>query len=347
MNVSGNAQKNAGTYLKQFNEIHQRFANADQIKEYIRQRKEQLKQQLMQYSGMQKYLDEYNKQVYYYSQQVREYKEALNDPDKALQKALYLLDKIPAFSRFMQQNGQLASLFGIPASYGSASAIVGLQTRDMVQQLLQSTVSSGGAGGMAALQSSLSNAHEQLDQFKQKLNNLGNGSGDIDMPDFKPNNQKTKSFLKRLELGVNIQTIRVSGWFPTSTDFGLSLGYKISNKATAGIGTSFNVGWGTSIQHIHLTTQGISLRSFFDFKLKKNLYASGGYEMTYTKAFTTLAQLETFSLWQPSGLIGISKMVSLTGKIVKKTKVSILWDFLSYSQRPQTQPFIFRVGYNF
>ena len=57
---------------------------------------------------MKKYLDQYNQQVYYYSQQVREYKEALNDPDLMLQKALVILNKIPAFTHFIQQNGQLA-----------------------------------------------------------------------------------------------------------------------------------------------------------------------------------------------------------------------------------------------
>jgi len=347
VNMSSKAQKDVSVYLNEFNALHNKFSSADQIKEYVRQRKEMLKQQLMQYSGMQKYLDEYNKQVYYYSQQIREYKEALNDPDKAMEKTLYLLNKIPAFSHFMEQNGQLAALFGIPGGYGSSSGVEGLQTRDMVQQVLQGTVSAGGSGGMAALENSLSTAHEQLDQLKDKLSSLGNGSGDIDMPKFKPNNQKTKTFLNRLEFGTNIQTVRANGYFPTATDIGLSLGYKISDKGTIGVGTSFNIGWGTSIQHIHLTTQGISLRSFMDYQLKKNLYASGGFEMTYTRAFTTLAQLETFNLWQPSGLIGISKMVSLPGKVVKRTKVSVLWDFLSYYQRPQTQPILFRVGYIF
>jgi hypothetical protein len=52
-------------------------------------------------------------------------------------------------------------------------------------------------------------------------------------------------------------------------------------------------------------------------------------------------------MWQQSGLIGLSKMVSLPGKVVKKTKVSILWDFLSFYQRPPTQAFNFRIGYIF
>ncbi len=176
---------------------------------------------------------------------------------------------------------------------------------------------------------------------------MGGGSSDIDMPNFKPNDQKTKTLLKRLEVGVNVQTTRANGWFPSTTDLGLSLGYKVSNKMTVGVGSSYNIGWGSSINHIHFSSQGISLRSFIDVQIKKNIYISGGFEESYTTPFTSLAQLETTSMWQRSGLIGLSKMVSLPGKVVKKTKVSLLWDFLSYSNRPPTQALIFRVGYNF
>ena len=79
---------------------------------------------------------------------------------------------------------------------------------------------------------------------------------------------------------------------------------------------------------------------------KKNIYISGGLEENYVMPFTSLVQLQTTTMWQRSGLIGLSKMVSLPGKVVKKTKVSILWDFLSYYNQPQTQAFLFRVGYS-
>jgi hypothetical protein len=349
LNASPKLQQEISASLAQFNKLQNNFHNADEVKEYIRQRKQQMKDQLQQYinnSSIKKYLDQYNQQVYYYSQQVREYKEALNDPDKMLEKALVILNKIPAFTKFIQQNGQLAGLFGISSNYGTAAGVAGLQTRDQVQALLNGAISSGGSGGMAAIQSSLSSAHEQLDQFKSKLSALGGGSSDIDMPNFKPNDQKTKTLLKRLEFGMNVQTTRANGWFPSTTDIGLSLGYKVTNKMTIGIGGSYNIGWGSSINNIHFSSQGISLRSFIDMQIKKNIYITGGFEESYTTPFTSLTQLETSSLWQRSGLIGLTKMVSLPGKVVKKTKVSLLWDFLSYSNRPPTQALIFRVGYN-
>jgi hypothetical protein len=349
LNASPKVQEQITASLAQFNRLQNNFTNADQVKAYIQQRKQAFKDHLTQYaqnSAMKKYLDQYNQNVYYYSQQVREYKEALNDPDKMLQKALVVLNKFPAFTHFIQQNGQLAGLFGISANYGTSEGIAGLQTRDQVMQLLQGQVSAGGSGGMAALQSSLQTAHDGLVKFKDKLSSLGSGSGDMTMPDFKPNNQKTKTFLKRLEYGVDIQTTKANVYFPSTTNIGLSLGYKISNKATIGVGGSYNIGWGTSIQHVHFTSQGVSLRSFIDFQIKKNIYVTGGFEETYATPFTSFAQLQTTTMWQRSGLIGLSKMISLPGKVVKKTKVSLLWNFLSYYELPHPQAILFRVGYN-
>jgi hypothetical protein len=53
------------------------------------------------------------------------------------------------------------------------------------------------------------------------------------------------------------------------------------------------------------------------------------------------------SKWQQSGLVGISKVISIKSKFFKKTKLQLLWDFLSYEQVPRTQALKFRVGYNF
>ncbi len=156
LNASPKLQQEISASLAQFNKLQNNFHNADEVKEYIRQRKQQMKDQLQQYinnSSIKKYLDQYNQQVYYYSQQVREYKETLNDPDKMLEKALVILNKIPAFTKFIQQNGQLAGLFGISSNYGTAAGVTGLQTRDQVQALLNGAISSGGSGGMAAIES--------------------------------------------------------------------------------------------------------------------------------------------------------------------------------------------------
>jgi hypothetical protein len=351
LKLSPQVQQQLSGSLTSFNQLQSNLQSVDQIKEFIRQRKQQMKDVVSNYSnslGLKKYLDDYNKQVYYYSQQVKEYKEMLNDPNKMEQKALALLNQLPAFKEFMKNNSQLAGMFSIPGDYGTAAGLEGMQTRDQVQALIQSQIGGGNSStAMASLQSSLQSAHQQMDQFKDKLNALGGGSGDIDMPDFRPKSQKTKSFLKRLELGTNLQTTRSNYFYPTTTDIGLSLGFKIGNTNVVGIGGSYKIGWGTDIQHIHYSSEGASIRSFVDIQMKKNFYISGGLEYNYQQPFTSFQQISAISHWQQSGLIGISKMVSLRSKLVKKTKIQLLWDFLSYYQMPRAQPFKFRVGYNF
>jgi len=343
-------QSQLGPALTQFNQLQFKLQTTDEIKQFISKRRQLLKEQLQRYvdaTGYKKYLDDYNKQVYYYSAQIKEYREMLNDPDKMFKKALTLLNHLPDFKQFMKNNSQLSGLFGVASDYGSPTGIDGLQTRDQVQQLIQGQVGSGGTNGVAALQSNLQSAHQQLDQFKDKLNALGGGSGDIDMPNFKRNEQKTKPFLKRLQYGSNLQTTRSSYFFPTTTDIGFSLGYKMGNKGIVGIGGSYKIGWGKDINHVQVTSEGASIRSFLDWQIKKNFYASGGFEMNYQQPFTGLQQLYNMSAWQQSGLIGATKMVSLRSKVLKQTKLQILWDFLSYYQIPRSQAFKFRVGYNF
>jgi hypothetical protein len=114
-----------------------------------------------------------------------------------------------------------------------------------------------------------------------------------------------------------------------------------------GIGVSYKIGWGSGFNHIQVSSQGIGLRSFVDINIKKNTFISGGMEYNYQKPFNTVTQLQQLNDWQKSGLLGIGKIVSLRSKVVKKTKIQLLWDFLSYQQIPQTQPFIFRIGYTF
>ena len=246
----------------------------------------------------------------------------------------------------MKNNSQLAGLFNIPGNYGSPQALAGLQTRDQIQQMIQVQAGSG-PNAQAMVQQQVQAAQGQLNQFKDKLNALGGGSGDIDMPNFRPNNQKTKTFLKRLEYGTNLQNTRGSYFFPTTTDIGLSVGYKLKNKSTLGIGASYKMGWGKDIQHILISSEGIGLRSFVDIQMKKSFFASGGLEYNYQQPFASFQQIRAIHEWQSSGLIGVSKIISIKSKVFKKTKLSLLWDFLSYYQIPRTQPIKFRVGYNF
>jgi uncharacterized membrane-anchored protein YhcB (DUF1043 family) len=337
--------------LKQLQSLQARMQDADKVKEYVRQRKQQISQYIQQHANVSGLLGKdyqgLNQDAYYYSQQVREYKEMLNDPDKMTKEALTLLNKVSAFQAFMIKNSTLAGLFNLPENYGDPATLTGLQTRDQVAALINQQVTASGAGGQAALQANLQSAQSQLDGYKDKLSKLGGGSGDIDMPDFKPNDQKTRSFWRRLEYGMNFQTTRNNYYFPTVSDFGLSVGFSLTDRSTIGIGASYKLGWGNGIQHIAFSSQGVGLRSFVDIKIKGCFSASGGLELNHTTPFSTYQQLRHWDTWTKSGLIGVTKTVSMKSRLFKKTRVQLLWDFLSYQQVPRTQAVVFRIGYGF
>lgn len=135
----------------------------------------------------------------------------------------------------MRKNSQLASLFrmpGDPDDAGNMASLAGLQTRARkVNALIQQQVTAGGPNAQAQLQQNLQAAQGQLNQLKDKVIKMGGGSSDAEMPEgFKPNNQKTKSFLKRIELGTNIQSVRSNGILPTTSDLAISAGYQLNDK---------------------------------------------------------------------------------------------------------------------
>ena len=331
--------------------VRQQMQNATDIKQLLRQRETDLKQQLMN-TVVSKELDVMNKEVYYYQQQLNQYREIFNDPDKLTQQVLGVLRETPVFQSFMSRFSILAQLFPMPANMGTAQALAGLQTNAAVQQQL--TQQMGGVGGgmnpQAMMQQQMQGAQTELDQLKNKVSQMGSNSSDIEMPNFTPNSQKTKSFLKRIEYGLNIQSQKTVYLLPTTSDIALTIGYKLSDKATIGVGGSYKLGWGKSINNISLSNQGMGLRTYTDIKLKGSIWITGGYEQNWLPQLATI--LDSANVhpsgwgngWQSSGLIGLTKKM----KIGKQTSnMQVLWDFLSYSQIPRTTAFKFRIGYTF
>lgn len=330
--------------------LEDKFQQAEEIKKFLKERQQFLKDQL-ENLGLVKQLKKLNKQVYYYAEQVNEYKGILKDHKKAEKKAIELLSKSKLFKDFMRKNSMLASLFRLPGDPSdplTQASLAGLQTRAQVNNLIQQQITSGGPNAQAQFSQNLQAAQSQLNQLKNKVTRQGKGSSNDIMPEgFKPNNQKSKNFWKRIELGTNTQSQSATNFFPVTTDLGLSLGYKLNDKSIIGVGASYKLGLGRGWNHIKFTNEGAGLRSFVDWKLKKSFWITGGYEMNYKTAFEDFYQLRNYTAWQRSGLVGLSKVVSVKSKFFKKTKLQVLWDFLSYEQVPKTQPIIFRVGYNF
>lgn len=359
--VKGPAQiADLGAATGQLQALQAKLQDASRIDEFLQQRKAQISQYLSKYtqlpSGVSSTFNSYKKNLVYYRQQVNEYKDILDDPDKMLRTALVVLNKFPAFTSFMKSNSALSGIFSMPGTIGpgvpapgtanpAAPVATGLMTRDQVLSNLQSQLGTNGPNAAAISQQNIGSAQGQVDELRSKL---GSGSGgDVDMPNFKPNSQKTKSFLKRLQLGTNLQTTHSDFYFPTTTDIGLSLGYKIDDNNIVGLGASYKIGWGSDMNHIKIGSQGAGLRSFLDVRVRKTWFATGGFEYNYQLPFSSIKPLQDLSHWQKSGLIGVSKVISMKTRVFKNTKLQLLWDFLSYQQIPKTQPFLFRLGYGF
>ena len=224
--VEGISSK-ADAPLNSFNLLQGNLQKSQEIETFITERKNQISQMLSKYSNIPASLKNQfarlNKTEFYYKTQIQTYKNDLKDPKKIEQDALVVLNKIPAFQNFMKEHGQLGNLFGIPSNYNTNQALAGLQTTDQVQKMVKSRVGTG-AGATQMLQQQVQAAQDQLSKFKNKLTQLGGGSGDITMPDFVPQNQKTRPFLKRLVFGTNIQTTRASYDFPTTSDIAGTIG---------------------------------------------------------------------------------------------------------------------------
>lgn len=331
--------------LLRINSMKDQFQQAREIQQYLQNRRKQLREQLGKLN-MLKELKQYNKKLYYYQAQIEEFRNLIKQPDKLQRKAIALLSKTKPFQEFIAKNSLLASLFPTNNNINnlaSQTGLPGLQTSSQVNALIQQTVGSS-PNNLQALQQNMQQAQTQIQQLKNKVNALGQRDGEADMPGFKPNNQRTKSFWNRWELGTNLQSTRSNNWLPAATLIGLSAGYKLNDRSIVGVGMAGSIGWGKDIKHIAVSYEGVSARSFLDWKLKGSFWLSAGYEMNYRSAFNRIEQLKVLNEWQYSGLVGVSKKYKVGKKM--KGNMNLLWDYLSYSQVPRTQPIVFRCGYS-
>lgn len=334
---------------QQLKQLQVNFQNADDIQNYVGARQAQLQSVLSQYN-MQGRLSSMSKQAFYYQQQVAGYKDVLNNQDKQQQLVLAAVRQVPAFQSFWQKNSMLSQLFPVPGNTGTLLAGTGLQTGAQVGKLIQQrlgvSMDDGGKNAAQYLQQQAGNAQGQMDQLKQKLDNLnitGGGSSNMVLPDFTPNPEKKKTFFNRLQLGFDQQTTGKTAYLPVISTLGLSLGYMLSGKATVGVGASYLLGLGTGLNQISLSSQGAGLRSFIDIKAFKSLWITGGYEYTYVYPFSSLKDIRNLSAWQKSALIGLMEKYSI-GK--RSGNVQILYDALAQSAIPSRQAFQVRFGFS-
>lgn len=329
---------------KKLDELEQDISNTEAVEAFIKERKKQLVNEALKYIGKSKYLTKIDKESYYYVQTLRNYKEIFSDKKKAEEVALKILNKIPAFKKFAQENSMLARLFGSPNSTGSMASLVGLQTRASVNTLIQNQVAAGGPNALEAMQQNFKQAQAEISKLKDQVMKMGGGSSDMNIPSFKPNEQKSKTFLQRLEYGSNFQFAKNNSLMPTTADIALSVGYKLNDKSVVGVGGSYKMGFG-SLQRLSISHQGIGVRSFIDWKLKWQFFVTGGFEMNYNSQFKKITQLQYQNDWQQSGLVGLTKKINVKTKFFKGTSVQLLYDMLYRQHNPVSQPVLFRMGY--
>ena len=321
-------------------------AETETAEALIKERKKELLTEAYKVLGKSKYLTKINKKSYYYTETLKNYKEIFKDPTKVEETAMNILNKIPAVKEFFKKNSMLASLFGNTGGGDVTQSLAGLQTRSSVNSMIQDRIASGGPNAAALVSQNMQAAQAQLTALKDKIIKMGGGNGDTEMPDFKPNNQKTKTLKQRLEFGSNFQFGKPTRFASSQADLAMSIGYKLNDKSTVGVGVAYKMGYG-SIQNLKISNEGIGLRSFIDWKLKKQFFVSGGFEMNYNTVFTNLRSLKSSNEWQRSGLVGITKKIKIKTKYVKGTNLQLLYDVLHKTHAVPTQPIVFRVGYNF
>jgi len=327
-------------------ELEKDVANTEAVEAFIKERKKELMNEAIKYIGKSKYLKKIDKEAYYYVETLRNYKEIFSDPKKTEETALAILNRIPAFKNFVERNSMLAGLFRAPSASFNPADFPNLQTRAGVGALVQQRLAAGGPNARETFSQHMQQAQAELNKLKDKVIQAGGNGGDGEAPDFKPNNQKSKTFMQRLEFGSNLQFGKSGSLLPATADIALSLGYKLNDKSLLGIGVSYKAGIG-KINRLAISHQGIGLRSFADWKLKKQFFISGGYELNHNAGFKKVEELKGFNAWQQSGLVGITKKFNIKTKFFKGSSVQLLYDVLYRQHVPVSQPVLFRMGYKF
>ena len=283
-----------------------------------------------------------------FNQQQLEYKEMLRNRNKAERKVAEVLRNSEPFKAFMSKHSYLSGIFAAPLSLGDpvgSTFLTGLLTRTQIQNYLIGRTPTASGSPQALIQSTLSASQSEISALTKKIADLGNNSPDFSLPaGYQPASKKT-DLLNRFEVSASFQNSKPNALFPVSSEIGFSVGFKPITKIIIGMGAAGRLGWGSDIRHIHLTGQGLGLRSFTDVRVHKKIFLSGGYEQNYYSEIKKIAQLKHLSGWKPSALAGLSKKYSMGSK--RKGEMKFLYDFLARYRMPTTSPFLYRIGFNF
>jgi hypothetical protein len=320
---------------------------SEEIKKYLSTQKETLRSSLKQLNIVTKF-KQIEKTAYYYNEYVKEYKTVLKDKKKIEKKVMALLMNNNKVKDFFAKNSFIATLFPMPGNSGADMSnmpvLPGIQTRANVNALIQQRATTGGPNAGTEIKTQIQGAKDALGKLKSKLEQYGTSTDADGQPlSFKPNTQKTKPFLKKLEYGANIQSTKGGYGFPAISDLAVSVGYKLNDKSVFSIGGSYKLGLGQGWDKIKFTSQGLALRSNLDWKIKGNFFVAGAYELNHYYIVENNSTYNNNS-WEKAALLGLTKKYKINKKL--KGNMQLLYNFLN-NQNTNKQPVVFRVGYTF
>jgi hypothetical protein len=331
----------------QLESLEGKLQQASELQGFVQARQQQLQAIMAKYNYTRQ-LNRVNQEVSGYQDLIRDYQKVLEDPDKLTEKIIANARNLPSFNSFFEKNSYLATLFPAPTGVGSTPALAGLQSSGQLQATIaqQMGISSNAGSGQLAnpqqyMQQQVQQGQSQLNSLKDRLTKkLGNGNSEQTTP--QGDTIQKRSLLKRVEYGFNIQSQFGSILLPAMVDLGLAAGYKINDKSTVGIGASYKLGCGKPVKDIHFSSQGLSLRTYLDIKLKGGLWVTGAIEDNYLSGFPHTADWRRSDQWSRNGLIGLTKKVS-TAK--KTANFQLLYDLLHVNGTSTGSALKFRVCY--
>jgi hypothetical protein len=346
-NLPKSIKERIGNATEIVEQTETRIAISARLSELLNEHGRVLNEYLGKYKDLQKSLRKISKQGWYALEQIKELKSVLKEPKKIEKYILVGLRKIPGFSKFMKENGLLAGLYPDNLSSSilmgqSVNLTGGLQSRIIAQQNLQQRIG-GGPNATQVFQQQLSVALAQLNQLKGKVGKVVGLSG-LEMPANKINDQKLKSFTKRVHFSFNIQTAKAVNNLPKSVAFGIQVGYRILPQITIGIGSAYKTAIKGKLPKVQLTNQGFELRSFIDGRIKGGFYLSGGFEKKYDLIAETNIY-PTYLVHSESALMGVMKKIKLNKKMYSEFR--LYYDFLHKHQPNLNRAWNFRIGYSF
>lgn len=269
------------------------------------------------------------KEEYYYGAQVREYRKVLRDPSVLDDNLMSTLRADPRWSEY---------LAALPAKPQDQSK---MQPKQLVQQMMQSQAAFIDPDAMKLISEAKKKGSDLLGELSQSATSIGNLDNATQVPRFRPNPYKTKSFWQRIDAGFGLQFDRRKFNLPASGTAGVQVSFNFSQHWSAGLLANYRFGMG-EIKNIRFSHAGAGYGAFANYKVWKGLGVQAGFERNWREAVKS-GENSHPATWTSSALAGLTWEYSI-GKKAKGT-VGVFFDALYKQHTPQTNAVLWRMGW--